>query len=53
MPKRGSLLATRLPTARYDVAPETRHYRVTKPVNNLLVDRDMSDLTITLKVVKK
>jgi hypothetical protein len=42
-----------LPTARYDVAPETRHYRVTEPVNALLVDRDMSDLTITLEAVKK
>ena len=42
-----------LPGAHYDLSPEARDYRVTEPVSNLLVDRDISDLKITLEAVKR
>ncbi len=49
----GSFEFVGLPTANYDLAPETRRYRVAEPLNNLLLDRDMSELTITLEAARK
>ncbi len=42
-----------LPEAYYDVTPETSGYREAEPVRGLLVNRDISDLTITLEAVAK
>jgi hypothetical protein len=42
-----------LPTARYDLTPETRDFHVSAPVNGLLVDRDTGDITIALEAIKK
>ncbi len=49
----GTFEFTGLPGAQYDVTPETRDFEVPEPVRGLLVDRDVSDLTITLEAAKK